>query len=178
MRRGLGLIVIDYLQLMQGRRRVENRQQEISEISRSLKIMAKELEVPVIALSQLSRAPELRTSNHRPILSDLRESGAMEQDADLVMFLYRDDYYIEDSEKKNISEVIIAKHRNGSIGTVDLAWIPSIQNLETLKRNLNKMIVKLVEKVGMWADKNNVLHSGTKVVAGVSGPDSVCLCMY
>lgn len=134
MRRGLGLIVIDYLQLMQGRRRVENRQQEISEISRSLKIMAKELEVPVIALSQLSRAPELRTSNHRPILSDLRESGAMEQDADLVMFLYRDDYYIEDSEKKNISEVIIAKHRNGSIGTVDLAWIPQYTKFGNLER--------------------------------------------
>ncbi len=136
MRRGLGLIVIDYLQLMQGRKRTENRQQEISEISRSLKIMAKELEVPVIALSQLSRAPEMRTSNHRPILSDLRESGAIEQDADLVMFLYRDDYYNEDSEKKNISEVIIAKHRNGSIGTVELAWVPQYTKFGNLDRGI------------------------------------------
>ena len=121
--RGLDLVVIDYLQLMEGRRKAENRQQEISEISRGLKIMAKELDVPVIALSQLSRAPELRT-DHRPILSDLRESGAIEQDADMVLFLYRDDYYHEDSEKKNIVEVIIAKHRNGSTGTVELAWLP------------------------------------------------------
>ncbi len=134
MRRGLGLIIIDYLQLMQGRKRTENRQQEISDISRSLKIMAKELEVPVIALSQLSRAPEMRTSNHRPILSDLRESGAIEQDADLVMFLYRDDYYNEDSERKNITEVIIAKHRNGSIGTVDLAWIPQYTKFGNLDK--------------------------------------------
>jgi len=136
MRRGLGLIMIDYLQLMQGVKRTENRQQEISEISRSLKIMAKELEVPVIALSQLSRAPELRTANHRPILSDLRESGAIEQDADLVMFLYRDDYYHEDSEKKNIAEVIIAKHRNGSIGTVELAWIPQFTKFGNLDRGI------------------------------------------
>ncbi len=136
MRRGLGLIMIDYLQLMQGRRQNENRQQEISEISRSLKIMAKELEVPVIALSQLSRAPEMRAANHRPILSDLRESGAIEQDADLVMFLYRDDYYNEDSEKKNISEVIIAKHRNGSIGTVELAWIPQYTKFGNLDKGI------------------------------------------
>ncbi|NLM76157.1 MAG: replicative DNA helicase [Clostridiaceae bacterium] len=121
--RGLSLVIIDYLQLMEGRRKTESRQQEISEISRSLKIMAKELDVPVIALSQLSRAPEMR-SDHRPVLSDLRESGAIEQDADMVIFLYRDDYYNEDSEKKNIVEVIIAKHRNGSTGTVELAWIP------------------------------------------------------
>ncbi|NMA67448.1 MAG: replicative DNA helicase [Clostridiaceae bacterium] len=121
--RGLGLVIIDYLQLMEGRKRSESRQQEISEISRSLKIMAKELNVPVIALSQLSRAPEQR-NDHRPVLSDLRESGAIEQDADMVMFLYRDDYYNEDSERKNIVEVIIAKHRNGSTGTVELAWIP------------------------------------------------------
>lgn len=134
MRRGLGLIIIDYLQLMQGRRRTENRQQEISEISRSLKIMAKELEVPVIALSQLSRAPDLRTANHRPVLSDLRESGAIEQDADLVIFLYRDDYYHEDSEKKNITEVIIAKHRNGSIGTIELQWIPQYTKFRNLER--------------------------------------------
>lgn len=118
----LGLVVIDYLQLMQGRGRSENRQQEISEISRSLKILAKEINVPVIALSQLSRAPELR-GDHRPILSDLRESGAIEQDADIVMFLYRDDYYNPETEKKNVAEVIIAKHRNGSTGTVELAWL-------------------------------------------------------
>lgn len=121
--KGLNLVIIDYLQLMEGRKKTDNRQQEISEISRGLKIMAKELNVPVIALSQLSRAPETRT-DHRPILSDLRESGAIEQDADMVMFLYRDDYYNEESENKNVVEVIIAKHRNGSTGTVELAWIP------------------------------------------------------
>ncbi len=136
MRRGLGLVMIDYLQLMQGRRQNENRQQEISEISRSLKIMAKELEIPVIALSQLSRAPEMRAANHRPILSDLRESGAIEQDADMVMFLYRDDYYNEDSDKKNISEVIIAKHRNGSIGNVELAWIPQFTKFGNLDKGI------------------------------------------
>ena len=121
--RGLGLVIIDYLQLMEGRKKTDNRQQEISDISRSLKIMAKELDVPVIALSQLSRAPEQR-NDHRPILSDLRESGAIEQDADVVMFLYRDDYYNEESEKRNVVEVIISKHRNGSTGTVELAWLP------------------------------------------------------
>jgi len=121
--KGLSLVIIDYLQLMEGRKKTDNRQQEISEISRALKIMAKELNVPVIALSQLSRAPETR-NDHRPILSDLRESGAIEQDADMVMFLYRDDYYNEESENKNVVEVIIAKHRNGSTGTVELAWIP------------------------------------------------------
>lgn len=121
--KGLGLVVIDYLQLMEGRKKSDSRQQEISDISRSLKIMAKELNVPIIALSQLSRAPEQR-NDHRPILSDLRESGAIEQDADIVMFLYRDDYYNEESEKRNIVEVIMAKHRNGSTGTVELAWIP------------------------------------------------------
>lgn len=121
--KGLGLVVIDYLQLMEGRKKSDNRQQEISEISRSLKIMAKELNVPIIALSQLSRAPEQR-NDHRPILSDLRESGAIEQDADMVMFLYRDDYYNEESEKRNIVEVIISKHRNGSTGMIELAWMP------------------------------------------------------
>ncbi len=121
--RGLGLVIIDYLQLMEGRKKSDNRQQEISEISRSLKIMAKELEVPIIALSQLSRAPEQR-ADHRPILSDMRESGAIEQDADMVIFLYRDDYYNEETDKKNVVELIIAKHRNGSTGAVDLAWIP------------------------------------------------------
>ncbi len=135
MRRGLGMIIIDYLQLMQGRRQTDNRQQEISEISRSLKIMAKELEVPVIALSQLSRAPEMRSAEHRrPVLSDLRESGAIEQDADIVIFLYRDDYYNEDSDKKNITEVILAKHRNGSIGTVELAWVPQYTKFYTLDK--------------------------------------------
>ncbi|HSH35436.1 replicative DNA helicase [Schnuerera sp.] len=119
--KGLDLIVIDYLQLMQSDSRQENRQQEISSISRGLKALAKEMNCPVIALSQLSRAPELR-SDHRPILSDLRESGAIEQDADVVLFLYRDEYYHEDSEKKNIGEVIIAKHRNGPTGNVELVW--------------------------------------------------------
>lgn len=116
----LGLIVIDYLQLMQGSRS-ESRQQEISDISRSLKILAKELDVPIVALSQLSRAPEQR-AEHRPMLSDLRESGAIEQDADIVMFLYRDDVYNPDTEKKNVAECIIAKHRSGSTGTVEMFW--------------------------------------------------------
>jgi len=121
MEEGLDLIMIDYLQLMQGEGRQENRQQEISSISRGLKALAKEINCPVIALSQLSRAPELR-ADHRPILSDLRESGAIEQDADVVMFLYRDDYYFEDSDKPNIGEVIIAKHRNGPTGNVELVF--------------------------------------------------------
>lgn len=121
-RHGLGLIVIDYLQLMQGRQsRSENRQQEVSEISRSLKILAKELDVPVMTLSQLARGPEART-NKRPMLSDLRESGAIEQDADIVMFLYRDEYYNPDTPDKNIAECIVAKHRNGETGTVKLWW--------------------------------------------------------
>lgn len=119
--KNLGLVVIDYLQLMQGSRRVDNRQQEISEISRSLKVLAKELDIPVIALSQLSRTSETR-SDKRPMLSDLRESGAIEQDADLVMFLYRDDYYNKDSQEKNIAEVIIAKQRSGTTGTYKLGW--------------------------------------------------------
>ena len=119
--RDIGLVVIDYLQLVQGssKRASGSREQEISEISRSLKILAKEINVPVIALSQLSRAPEQRP-DHRPMLSDLRESGAIEQDADIVMFLYRDDYYNEDSEDKGLAEVIVAKHRAGSTGTVKL----------------------------------------------------------
>ena len=121
--KNIGLIVIDYLQLIQGSgKRNSSREQEISEISRSLKILAKELDVPVIALSQLSRAAEQR-ADHRPMLSDLRESGAIEQDADIVMFLYRDDYYNPDSEKKNTAEVIMAKHRSGSTGTVELLWL-------------------------------------------------------
>lgn len=121
MEKGLDLVLIDYLQLMQMEGHSENRQQEISAISRGLKGLAKEMDCPVIALSQLSRAPELR-ADHRPILSDLRESGAIEQDADVVLFLYRDEYYHEESEKKNIGEVIIAKHRNGPTGTVELVW--------------------------------------------------------
>ena len=123
---GLDLIIIDYLQLMTGRvgGRSESRQQEISDISRALKGLARELNVPVIALSQLSRAVEQRP-DHRPMLSDLRESGAIEQDADVVMFIYRDDYYNKDTEMKNIAEIIIAKQRNGSIGTVNLTWLPN-----------------------------------------------------
>ncbi|MDE7431311.1 MAG: replicative DNA helicase [Lachnospiraceae bacterium] len=120
----LGIIIIDYLQLMTAGGRSESRQQEISEISRSLKALARELNVPVVALSQLSRAVESRP-DHRPMLSDLRESGAIEQDADVVMFLYRDDYYNKESEKKGIAEVIIAKQRNGPIGTVELVWLPN-----------------------------------------------------
>lgn len=119
--KGLDLVVIDYLQLMQMEGKQESRQNEISAISRGLKALAKEMECPVIALSQLSRAPELR-ADHRPILSDLRESGAIEQDADVALFLYRDEYYHEDSELVNIGEVIIAKHRNGPTGTVELVW--------------------------------------------------------
>ncbi len=121
MEHGIDLILIDYLQLMEMEGRQESRQQEISAISRGLKALAKELDCPVIALSQLSRAPELR-ADHRPILSDLRESGAIEQDADVVLFLYRDEYYHEDSELRNIGELIIAKHRNGPTGTVELVW--------------------------------------------------------
>ena len=120
----LGIIIIDYLQLMTAGGKTESRQQEISEISRSLKALARELNVPVVALSQLSRAVESRP-DHRPMLSDLRESGAIEQDADVVMFLYRDDYYNKESEKKGIAEVIIAKQRNGPIGTVELIWLPN-----------------------------------------------------
>ena len=124
MEKNIGLIVIDYIQLIQGSNNRKNgsREQEIAEISRSLKILAKELNVPVIALSQLSRAVEQRP-DHRPMLSDLRESGSIEQDADIVMFLYRDDYYNQDTEKKNIAEVILAKHRAGSTGTVELLWL-------------------------------------------------------
>ena len=119
--KGLDLVVIDYLQLMEVGGRAESRQQEISAISRQLKGIAKELDVPVIALSQLSRAPEMR-ADHRPILSDLRESGAIEQDADIVMFLYRDEYYNPDTEKQGLGELIIAKHRNGPTGTVELLF--------------------------------------------------------
>ncbi len=132
--KNIGLVVIDYLQLIQGSgKRNASREQEISEISRSLKILAKELDIPVIALSQLSRAAEQR-ADHRPMLSDLRESGAIEQDADIVMFLYRDDYYNPDTEKKNIAEIILAKHRAGSTGTVELLWMGSYTKFANIER--------------------------------------------
>jgi replicative DNA helicase len=118
----LGLILIDYLQLMTGNGKYDSRQQEISDISRSLKGLAKELGIPIVACAQLSRAPEMR-ADHHPIMSDLRESGAIEQDADVIMFLYRDEYYHPDTEKKNIGEVIISKQRNGPTGTVELVWL-------------------------------------------------------
>ncbi len=135
----IGLVVIDYLQLISGSGSKKNgsREQEISEISRSLKILAKELDVPVIALSQLSRAPEQRKDDHRPMLSDLRESGAIEQDADIVMFLYRDDYYNPESEQKNIAEVILAKHRGGSTGTVELLWLGSYTKFVNIERYMD-----------------------------------------
>jgi len=132
--KGLGMIVIDYLQLIQGRGKPgESRQQEVSEISRMLKLMARELNVPVIALSQLSRGVEQR-QDKRPIMSDLRESGSIEQDADIVAFLYRDDYYDKDSEKKNIIEIIIAKQRNGPVGTVELAFLKNYNKFVSLDR--------------------------------------------
>ena len=131
---GLDIVIIDYLQLMSGSGKNDSRQQEISDISRSLKAMARELNVPVIALSQLSRAVEQRP-DHRPMLSDLRESGAIEQDADVVMFIYRDDYYNKDSENKNIAEIIIAKQRNGPIGTVNLVWLPMYTKFANMEKN-------------------------------------------
>lgn len=132
---GLNVVIIDYLQLMSGSGKGggDNRQQEISEISRSLKALARELSAPVIALSQLSRACETRP-DHRPMLSDLRESGAIEQDADVVMFLYRDDYYNKDTELKNIAEVIIAKQRNGPIGTINLVWRPEFTKFANMAK--------------------------------------------
>ncbi len=133
MEHNLSMIIIDYLQLMTGSGRSDSRQQEISDISRSLKAVARELSVPVLALSQLSRAVEQRP-DHRPMMSDLRESGAIEQDADVVMFIYRDDYYNHDSELKGISEIIIAKQRNGPIGTVQLAWLPEYTKFANLQK--------------------------------------------
>lgn len=131
---GLGLVIIDYLQLMSGSGKGgENRQQEISEISRSLKALARELNAPVVTLSQLSRACETRP-DHRPMLSDLRESGAIEQDADVVMFLYRDDYYNKDTDTPNVAEVIIAKQRNGPIGTINLMWRPELTKFANLAK--------------------------------------------
>lgn len=129
----LSMIIIDYLQLMTGSGRSDSRQQEISDISRSLKAVARELSVPVLALSQLSRAVEQRP-DHRPMLSDLRESGAIEQDADVVMFIYRDDYYNHDTDKKDIAEIIIAKQRNGPIGTIELAWLPMYTKFANLQK--------------------------------------------
>jgi replicative DNA helicase len=136
MEHDLKIIFIDYLQLMSGggTRSSESRQQEISDISRSLKALAREINVPVVALSQLSRAVEQRP-DHRPMLSDLRESGAIEQDADMVMFIYRDDYYNKDTDRKGISEIIIAKQRNGPIGTVELLWMPQFTKFANLERH-------------------------------------------
>ncbi len=135
MEHDIGLVVIDYLQLITGSGgRNSSREQEIAEISRSLKILAKELDVPVIALSQLSRATEKR-EDKRPMMSDLRESGSIEQDADIIMFLYRDDYYNPESAEQNVTEIIIGKQRNGSVGTIKLAWLPSYTKFANLARD-------------------------------------------
>jgi replicative DNA helicase len=134
MEHNIGMVVIDYLQLMSGRGKTESRQQEVSEISRSLKALARELQVPVVALSQLSRGPEAR-QDHRPMLSDLRDSGAIEQDADLVVFLYRDEYYNPDTEQQNIAEAIIAKQRNGPTGTVELVWLGQYTKFANYERH-------------------------------------------
>ncbi|MCM3164394.1 replicative DNA helicase [Metabacillus litoralis] len=133
---GLGMVLIDYLQLIQGNGRTDNRQQEVSEISRTLKELARELKVPVIALSQLSRGVEQR-QDKRPMMSDIRESGSIEQDADIVAFLYRDDYYDKESENKNIIEIIIAKQRNGPVGTVSLAFVKEYNKFVNLERRFD-----------------------------------------
>ncbi|HOD53499.1 MAG TPA: replicative DNA helicase [Candidatus Cloacimonadota bacterium] len=132
--KGLDLIIIDYLQLMTSKRNIDNRQQEIAEISRALKVLAKELEIPIIALSQLNRGLESRTDK-RPMLSDLRESGAIEQDADIVMFIYRDDYYNKESEKPGIAEIIIGKNRHGATGSVDLLFQKEFTKFKDLEHN-------------------------------------------
>jgi replicative DNA helicase len=130
----LSLVVVDYLQLMVGQgARAENRQQEIAEISRGLKVLARDLDVPVLAIAQLSRAVEAR-HDKRPLLSDLRDSGAIEQDADMVMFLYRDEYYNPESDDKGIAEVIVGKHRNGPTGRVQLAWMEQYTKFASLAR--------------------------------------------
>ena len=121
--KNIGLVIIDYLQLMNDGMNTQNRTQELSNISRGLKSLARELDVPVVALSQLSRACDAR-QDHRPMMSDLRESGAIEQDADVIMFIYRDQYYNKDTEEKNVAEIIVAKQRNGPLSTVKLAWLP------------------------------------------------------
>ncbi len=133
--KGLDLLIVDYLQLMSGRGRSESRQQEVSQISRELKILAKELNVPLIALSQLSRAPETRTGQHRPQLSDLRESGSIEQDADVVMFIYREEVYKPETENQNIAEIIIGKQRNGPVGTVELVFLKQLTRFEDKYRD-------------------------------------------
>jgi replicative DNA helicase len=130
---GLGLIVVDYLQLMTGRSGAESRQVEVAEISRGLKILARELQCPVLGLSQLSRTLEMR-QDKRPMLADLRESGAIEQDADVVMFLYRDEVYNPGGESEGIAEVIVAKHRNGPTGTVQLGFVPRYTSFRNLRR--------------------------------------------
>jgi len=122
-------LIVDYLQLMSGRGRAESRQQEVSQISRELKMLAKELDVPLVALSQLSRAPEARTGN-RPQLSDLRESGSLEQDADVVIFIYREDVYKPETEKQNIAEIIVGKQRNGPTGSVELVFLKEFTRFE------------------------------------------------
>ena len=134
-----GMIIVDYLQLMQGRGRFENRQQELASISRALKILAKELEVPILALSQLSRAPEAR-GDHRPQLSDLRESGALEQDADVVLFIYREDVYADKTapapaDEQGVAEIIVGKQRNGPTGVVKLAFIREFTRFENLAQS-------------------------------------------
>ena len=131
----LGLIIIDYIQLMTGRSGAESRQVEVSEISRNLKILARELEVPVIALAQLNRGLEQR-ADKRPMLSDLRESGALEQDADIVMFLYRDEVYNPDSQDRGTAEIIVAKHRNGPVGKVRLAWLDHYTKFANMARGV------------------------------------------
>ncbi len=135
--KNIGLVIIDYLQLMESKTANGNRQQEVSEISRGLKILAKELNVPVIALSQLSRSTESR-ADHRPMLSDLRESGSIEQDADIVMFIHREDYYDKDTAKKNVAEIIIAKNRHGETGTVELAWQGKYTKFSNLAKGMEQ----------------------------------------
>jgi replicative DNA helicase len=130
---GLDLLIIDYIQLMSGRGRIESRQQEVSQISRELKGLAKELKVPVIALSQLSRAPELR-SEHKPQLSDLRESGSLEQDADVVCFIYREEVYNPSEENRGLAELIVGKQRNGPTGSVQLAFLKEFTRFENMWR--------------------------------------------